>query len=125
MLLSLPHCWDLSAVGSTNCEGETYTKQGVLSPIHDSHQQIAYTGLSFTVQRMASKHVAHESNFEVSDSYFLLFNVSRGTCTPLVQSFFFFNSTKGAKDARPTTHIISSQKIKNKNKQPPFKNENL
>lgn len=69
---------------------------------------------------MASKHVARESNFEVFDSYFLLFNDSRGTCTPLVQSFFF-KSTKGAKYTQPSQQpgLMSKKKYK----QPPLKNK--
>ena len=101
--------WNPSAVGRTSCEGRK--------------QQIAYAVLSFTIQIMASKHVARESNFEVLDTYFLLFNDSRGTCTPFVQSFFF-KSTKGAKYTRHSQQPILSlpkKKKKRRNKQPPFK----
>ena len=62
---------------------------------------------------MASKHVAHESNFEVLDTYFLLFNDSQGTCTPFVQSFFF-KSTKGAKYTRHSQQPILSLPKKKK-----------
>ena len=95
--------------------GETY--------IHDSHQQIAYAVLSFTIQIMASKQVAHESNFEIFDTFSLIQCFTRdmhSTCPKLL----FFSSRRRMQSTRGLTnnpyYLFPTKKGK-RNKQPPFK----
>ena len=99
--------------------GETY--------VHDSHQQIAYAVLSFTIQIMASKQVAHESNFEVLDTFSLIQCFTRdmhSTCPKLL----FFSSRRRMQSTRGLTnnpyYLFPTKKGK-RNKQPPFKKRKI
>ena len=101
--------WNPSAVGRTSCDGRK--------------QQIAYAVLSFTIQIMASKHVAHESNLKFWTHIFSYSTIHEGRVPHLSKAFFSSRrreqSTRGI--ANNPYYLFPKKKKKGRNKQPPFK----